>query len=279
MARIDDLLQHLEPQTPLPSEEARARQRVALLRAMALAEEGITPSRSWRYRHKRWLVAIVGVAAAAVVAAILVPRSPSSPPPPVSNSVVLTAITRTLAETGDDIEEVQSTVPGTPLSTTSWVDLSTGACRTDTLLDGQPSLTIFVEKGNAVFINHDLRQWWSRSTGGVACEPLTPQTIEHELAAGHYAVDGHTVLDGQASLKLVSMSVTTGPHPVPQLATLWVNAVTYLPIQSTSTSHLTERTIFTWLPATPSNTETLDITIPADFRHVAPPPPQRLPGG
>jgi hypothetical protein len=275
MDRIADLVQQLEPEAPVPSEDARTRQLDALLRSVALADEGRTRSRRWRVRHIGWFLAGTGAAAAVVIAAIFVPRSSPSPPPPVATSAVLTAITRTLANSGNDIEEVQSSVPRTPLSTTSWVDLSTGACRTDTSLNGQPSLTIFVEQGKAVFINHDLRKWWSRSTEGVSCEPLTPQTIEQDLAAGHYAVDGHVILDGQASLKLVSMSATTGPHPVTQLTTLWVNAATYLPIQSTSTGHLAEQTIFTWLPATPTNETTLNITVPAGFRQVAPPAPER----
>ncbi len=166
MDRIAVLMQQLEPETPLPSEDVRARQRDALLRSMALADEGPTRSRRWRVRHKGWFLAITGAAAAVVVAAILVPRSSPSPPPSVTTSAVLTAITRTLANTGNDIEEVQSSVPGTPLSTTSWVDLSNGACRTDTSLNGQPSVTIFVEQGNAVFIDHDLREWWSREYRG-----------------------------------------------------------------------------------------------------------------
>jgi hypothetical protein len=214
-----------------------------------------------------------------VVATILVPRSSPSPFPTVSTSAVLTAITRTLANTGNDIEEVQSSTAGTPLSATSWVDLSTGACRTDASVNGRPTVTIFVEQGTAVFINRDLREWWSRSTEGVACKPLTPQTIEHDLAAGHYTVDGHAILDGQASLKLVSRSATTGPHPVTQLTTLWVDAATYLPIQSISNGHLAEKTTFTWLPSTPTNVATLKIAVPADFRQVAPPAPERQSGG
>jgi hypothetical protein len=279
MDRIADLVQQLEPETPLPSEDVRNRQRGALHRSMALADEGRPRSRRWRFRHKSWFLAITGVAAATVIAAILVSRFSPSPPPSVATSAVLTAITRTLANAGNDIEEVQSSVPGTPLSTTSWVDLSTGACRTDTSLNGQPSLTIFVEHGNAVFINHSLREWWTRSTEGVACEPLIPQTIEHYLAAGHYTVDGHAILDGQASLKLVSMTATTGPHPLTQLTTLWVNAATYLPIQSTSSGHLAEQTIFTWLPDTPTNTGSLKIVVPAGFRQIAPPAPERRTGG
>jgi hypothetical protein len=279
MDRIADLVQQLEPETPLPSEDVWARQRDALLRSMALADEGRTRSRHSRFRHKGWFLAITGAAAAVVVAAIFVPRSSPSPPPSVATSAVLTAITRSLANTGNDIEEVQSSEPGTPLSTTSWVDLSTGACRTDTSLNGQPSMTIFVEQGNAVFINHDLRDWWIRSSEGVACEPLTPQTIEHDLAAGHYTVDGNVILEGQASLKLVSTSATTGLHPVTQLTTLWVNATTYLPIQSTSSGHLPEQTTFTWLPATPTNVALLNVTVPAGFRQVAPPAPEIQSGG
>jgi hypothetical protein len=279
MDRIADLVQQLEPETPIPSEDIRARERDALLRLMAQADRGRTRSRRWRFRHKGWYLAVTGAAAAVVVSAIVVPRSSPSPPPSMATSIVLTAISRTLANTGNDIEEVQSSVPGTPLSTTSWVDLSTGACRTDTWLSGRPSVTIFVEPGKAVFINHDLREWWSRSTEGVACEPLTPHTIERDLAAGHYTVGGHAILDGQPSLKLVSMSATTGPHPVTQLTTLWVNAATYLPIQSTSSGHLSEQTAFTWLPATPTNAATLNIAVPAGFRQVAPPAPERQSGG
>jgi hypothetical protein len=279
MDPIADLVRQLEPETPPPSEDVRARQRGALIRSMGLAEEGRPASRRGRSRHKGWFLAITGAAAAVVVVTILLPRSSPSPLPSVSTSAVLTAITRTLANTGNDIEEVQSSTAGTPLSVTSWVDLSTGACRTDTSVNGRPSVTIFVERGKAVFIDHDLREWWSRSTEGVACKPLTPQTIEHDLAAGHYAVDGHTILDGQASLKLVSMSATTGPHPVMQSTTLWVDAATYLPIQSISNGHLAEKTTFTWLPSTPTNATTLKVTVPANFRQVAFPTPERRSGG
>ena len=81
MDRIADLVQQLEPETPLPSEDVRARQRDALLRSMAVADEGRTRSRLRRSRHKGWFLAIAGAAAAVVVAAILVPRSSPYPPP------------------------------------------------------------------------------------------------------------------------------------------------------------------------------------------------------
>jgi hypothetical protein len=281
MDRIADLVRRLEPEMPPPPPDVLARQRDALFQSMALAETTRTRRPRWHShtRHKGWYVAFGGVAAAAVVAAILVPGSSPSPRLPAPKSAVLTAVTRALAATGDDIEEVQSTVLGAPFSVTSWVDLSSGACRADTSLNGQPSLTIFLTHGSAVFVDYGLREWWTRTTGGVSCEPLTPQAIEHDVSTGDYTVAGHAVVGGQPSLRLVSTSTTTGSHQVAKLTTLWVNAATYLPIQSASTGHLTERTSFTWLPATTTSRAMLDVKVPAGFQRVAAPPAETQTGG
>jgi hypothetical protein len=272
MDRIADLVRRLEPEMPPPSPEVKARQRGALLHSMAPAKTTPTSRPRRHLRHRGWFVAIGGVAAAAVIAAVLVPGSSPSSGPPAPTPAVLTAVTRALAATGDDIEEVQSTVPGAPLSVTAWVDLSTGACRADTSLDGQPSLTIFLTHGSAVFVDYGRQEWWTRTTRGVSCEPLTPQVIEHDVSTGDYTVAGHAVIGGQPSLKLVSTSTTTGSLQVTKLTTLWVNAATYLPIQSASTAHLTEQTTFTWLPATASSTAILDVKVPGGFQRVAAPP-------
>ncbi len=279
MDQIADLVRQLEPEMPPPSREVQACQREALLESIASSEKARTRPRRWRTRHKAWFVAIVGVAAAAIVTGIVVPGSSPSPRPAAPTSAVLTAVTRALRATGDDIEEVQSVVPGAPVSTTSWVDLSTGACRADTSLNGQSSFTIFLEHGSAVFVDYSLREWWTRDAGGVSCEPLTPRTIEHDVTTGDYTVAGHGTVGGQPSLKLVYTSTTTGLHQVTQLTTLWVNATTYLPIQSTSTGHLTEQTTFTWLPVTAINAAILDVRVPAGFQRVAAPPAEERIGG
>lgn len=278
MDRIADLVRELEPEMPSSSRDVQARQRDALLRAMAPAEKAHKRPSRWQTRYTVWFVAIAGAAAAAVIATTLVPASPS-PRAPAAPSAVLTAVTRALTTTGDDIEEVQSTVPGAPVSASSWVDLSTGACRTDTSLNGQPSLTIFLDHGKAVFVDYGLREWWTRNGEGVSCEPLTPQAIEHEVATGDYTVAGRAVIDGQPSLKLVSTSTTTGSRQMTKLTTLWVSATTYLPIRSTSTGHLTEQTLYTWLPATTTNTAILNVSVPAGFQQVAAPPPGKQTGG
>jgi hypothetical protein len=273
--RIVDLVQQLEPDVVPPSVDAQAHQRDALLRSMALAGKARTRPRRWRTKHAGWFVITAAAVVAAVVAAILLPRSSSflRPPAPAPGaSAVLTAITRGLASASDDTEEVQTTTPGDPVSTTSWVDLSTGACRVNMSVNGQPFVTLFDEHGSAFFIDYGDHEWWTRSTEGVTCEPLTPQTIEYDVTTGQYAVVSRATVDGQPSLKLVSTRTTTGLHPVTTLRTLWVNATTYLPILSTSTGHLTAKTAFTWLPATATNTAILNVTVPAGFRQVATPP-------
>ena len=275
MDRIAELVRQLEPQTGSPPADVRARQRAALVRSMAAAGGARPRPRRWSFRHGGWLAAIAGAAAVAVVVAVLLP-GPSSPPrrsarPPHAGpgtSAVLTAITSALAETGGDVEEVRSAVAD--VSSASWVDLATGACRTDTSVAGRPTLTVFDEHGSVVIIDYARRQWWTRGPAGVTCHPLTPPVIEADLAAGRFTLVGHATVDGQQSLKLVS--ATTSPGPVPKLTTLWVNATTYLPIQSTSAGHLTERTLFTWRPATAASTAPLTITVPAGFRRVAAPP-------
>jgi hypothetical protein len=276
MDRIAELVELLEPEVAAPPPHLQSRQRDALLRFMASAEEARTrpAHRRPRARHRGRHLAIAGAAAVvAVVAATLVLGSSTQRPPVAApdTSAVLTAVTRALANTSGDIEEVQSSVPAAArLSSTSWVNLANGTCRTDTSVNGQPSLTVFVRDGSAVFIDYGLREWWTRDTGGVTCEPpLTPQTIIHDVTTGDYRLAGHATVGGQAALKLVSSMTTAGAHPVTKMTTLWVNATTYLPIQSTSLGHAKEQTVFGWLPATSVNASILNVTVPAGFRNVA----------
>ncbi len=199
MDRIVELVQLLEPEVAPPPPDLQARQRDVLLQFIASADKARTRLPRWRpkARHSGWYIAIAGAAAvAAVVAAISLPGS-SPPHPPVAapgTSAVLTAVTRALANVSSDIEEVRSSAPvAVQPSSVSWIDLATGACRTDTSVDGQPLLTVFVKSGSAVFIDYGLREWWTRGTGGVTCEPLTPETIEHDLSTGNYTLAGRAL--------------------------------------------------------------------------------------
>jgi hypothetical protein len=282
MDRLVELVGQLEPDTVPPPPDAQARQRAALLQSMKAAGRARPGPARWRPRRGGWFLAIAGAAAAVVIGVAVVPGWLSTPrtsshPPGVApgTSAVLTAVTRALAGTSGDIEEVRSTVSAAGLGSTAWVDLATGACRTDTAVGGKPTLTVFVENGQAVIVDYSRRQWWSRDSEGVTCAPLTPQTIEQDLAAGRYSLAGHSVIDGRQALQLVSTTTTSGLHPVTKLTTLWVDATSYLPIQSISTGHLTETTVFAWLPATAANQAVLTVAVPAGFQHVGAPPPSR----
>ncbi len=281
MEELVELVEQLEPETLPPPPDAQARQRAALFQSMEAVGRAQSPHPRWRSGHGRWLVAIAGAAAAAVIGVALVPGWLSAPhtshPTGVApgTSAALTAVTRALAATSGDVEEVRSTVSETGLESTAWVDIATGACRTETAVGGRPSLTVFVEDGMAVIIDDAKREWWSRNSQGVTCAPLTPQTIEQDVAAGHYSLSGHGVIDGRRALRLVSRTTPSGFHGLTKVTTLWVDATTHLPIQSTSIGHVTEKTVFTWLPATASNRAVLKITVPAGFRHAAAPPPTR----
>jgi hypothetical protein len=282
MDRLVELVGHVEPDTAPPPPDAQARQRAALFQSMEAAGRVRPGPPRRRPRRDGLFLAIAGAAAAAVVGVAVLPGwlsapRPSSHPPGVApgTSAVLTAVTRALAGTSGDIEEVRSTVSVAGLGSTAWVNLATGACRADTTVGGKITLTVFVENGQAVIIDYGHRQWWSRNSEGVTCAPLTPQTIEQDVAAGHYNLAGHDIVDGRRALRLVSTTTTSGLHPVTKPTTLWVDATSYLPIQSTSTGHLTETSVFAWLPATAANQAVLKIAVPAGFQHIAAPPPSR----
>jgi len=282
MDRLVELVGQLEPDTAPPPPDAQARQRAALFQSMEAAGRVRPGPPRRRPRRDGLFLAIAGAAAAAVVGVAVLPGwlsapRPSSHPPGVApgTSAVLTAVTRALAGTSGDIEEVRSTVSVAGLGSTAWVNLATGACRADTTVGGKITLTVFVENGQAVIIDYGHRQWWSRNSEGVTCAPLTPQTIEQDVAAGHYNLAGHDIVDGRRALRLVSTTTTSGLHPVTKPTTLWVDATSYLPIQSTSTGHLTETSVFAWLPATAANQAVLKIAVPAGFQHIAAPPPSR----
>jgi hypothetical protein len=274
MDRVLDLVQLLEPETPPPSPDVRARQRDALVRSTRRAEGAHGRPGPPRRRRRSWIVGIAGAAAAAVVAALLVGGS-SPGRPSGRGSAVLTSVRKALSGVEGDLEEVHTS--GAPGSVVSWVDVATGACRTDIMLGGQHLLTLFDEHGRAVFVDYRKREWWTRGNRGVTCEPLTPRAIERGLAAGRYTDLGRGVVDGRQALKLESTSTASGPHPVAEVTTLWVDASTYLPIQATSTEHGTAHTRFTWLAATAAKIAVLHVSVPAGFAHVAAPPVETEP--
>ncbi len=297
MDRISELIRQLEPETAPPDPEVQARQRAALVRSGAeLAARSATGRGARRGRRRgplghpgRWAAA-AGVAAAGVLAALVVggaggpssPETPASPATPAAGRpggdapAVLTALTRALQGTGGDVEETQSTVAVAGLTHTAWTDLGSGACRMDTSAGGKLVLRLFVEGGRAVFVDYANHQWWTESTGGLTCAPLTPQAIERAVSTGHDTIGGQGVVGGHRALELVSTS-TGGSPPVAKTTILWVDASTYLPIQETTTGHASEQTTFTWMAPSAATAALFRVQVPAGFTQVGPPAHQTRP--
>lgn len=277
------LVRQLEPETTPPAPDVLDRQRASLIQAMESAAIAWPGTGDRRPRTGGRLLAIAAAAAAVVIGVVVAAGWMSSGTAPRPQGVVpgtaavLTAVSNALAGTGTDVEEVRTVGAQGRLDSTAWVDLATGACRTDTAVGGNPAVTVFVQHGEAVIIDYATGQWWSRASRGVTCDPLTPQVIAQDVAQGRYTVAGRGIINGRPALRLVSTGMTSGPHPVPVLTTLWVDSTTYLPVQSTSTGHLTEETSFAWLPATAGNQAVLKVAVPDGFRHVPAPPPGRQP--
>jgi len=134
--------------------------------------------------------------------------------------------------------------------------------------------------GTQTTVLYASRTWWTVTMGNAAsraqspgCLPSGrielsggpgngwPAFIRSQLACGAYTVAGRQEVDGIDAIKI------TAGQPPARLA-LYVNPVTYLPVQLT----IARLTIdFQWLPATPANLALLKVAVPAGFRQVAPP--------
>lgn len=103
--------------------------------------------------------------------------------------------------------------------------------------------------------------------------PLTPATIQHEIAAGNARVAGTAVVDGAQTVEL-AISGFDGPG---SSGDIWVDTSSYLPVctvvsepvrifgQSASTGTQTVQDDYQFLPATPANLEQLHPVIPPGF--------------
>lgn len=88
-----------------------------------------------------------------------------------------------------------------------------------------------------------------------------PGFIRSQLACGAYTVVGRQAIDGIDAIKLTGNSFPS--------ITLWVDPATYLPVQVTTGPMLWT---FQWQVATPANLAQLQLSVPAGFQQVQPPP-------
>jgi hypothetical protein len=92
----------------------------------------------------------------------------------------------------------------------------------------------------------------------------TPGYVKATVACGALAADGHAVVDGVDTIKLVGTAKSKA-RPL----TVYVDPATYLPLRVVE---LGQQTDYQWLQATPANIAQLRVPVPAGFRRTAQPP-------
>jgi len=116
--------------------------------------------------------------------------------------------------------------------------------------------TIDVEYGNRT---------WSETTQGVetTTTALGPSTLRQEIASGTFTSVMKTELGGRAVVKLTIRESVNGTAEV---STMWVDAVTYLPLRVVSEiGGYTYESESAYLPPTAANLAKLNVTVPAGF--------------
>jgi hypothetical protein len=250
--------------------------------------------------------AVAGIAAAVVV----VGGAPATPagPTPVAGSVPSHASLRTAILTAYDTAEGEilydyqvAQVGGQTQVNESWFspadpepgqvetsrELGLGAAgevEEDTVVSFRvPSRPL----SNVVFKTTDVvygTRSWSDTQATVTYKPITTDaaTVRQQIAAGRWSVAGTGSLDGRRVIKL-TWHVTGGP-----VDDLWVDANTYLPVESVLTDTVgapghTVKDVFTdqytYLAPTAANMAKLQVSVPSGFTRTAQPDQPSAPGG
>jgi hypothetical protein len=250
--------------------------------------------------------AVAGIAAAVVV----VGGAPATPagPTPVAGSVPSHASLRTAILTAYDTAEGEilydyqvAQVGGQTQVNESWfspADPQPGQVETSRELGLGAAGEVEEDTGvsfrvpsrplsNVVFKTTDVvygTRSWSDTQATVTYKPITTDaaTVRQQIAAGRWSVAGTGSLDGQRVIKL-TWHANEGP-----VADLWVDAGTYLPVESVSTDTVgapghpgkdvfTDR--YTYLAPTAANLAKLQVVIPSGFTRTAHPEQPTAPGG
>ncbi|MGH7866229.1 MAG: hypothetical protein ACREP9_01035 [Candidatus Dormibacteraceae bacterium] len=228
------------------------------------------------------------VAALAVTGAVVFQDRPGTTPTlatqTVHDAAYVTARTEGAMD-GDAHDVVYVTsIPGNGVTWKSWtlVDGSKGHF-TSMKLNGQPinDMTLISGKDtdSATVVSYPDRAWWTWSDkrdpnpckGVSGCHPvaqspglMTPDEIRKQLASGTLKlVSSQGSIDGQPVVELAGTSLLQRPF------TLWVNALSYLPIRTRvdNPGGIASQADYTWLPPTADNLAKLEVTIPAGFTH------------
>jgi hypothetical protein len=126
-------------------------------------------------------------------------------------------------------------------------------------------------------VNYATRTWSrGKSSSVLLAGRLSPALIRDEIASGRFTVLGRVSLDGRQAVE-VTWSSSHGPITV--TTTLWVDARTYVPLRTVTTTRAasgardvlleTDTMDYQILPATPANLDLLKPPIPPGFTRTA----------
>jgi hypothetical protein len=126
-------------------------------------------------------------------------------------------------------------------------------------------------------VEYATRTWSSgKSSSVLLAGPLSPALIRDEIASGRFTVLGRVSLDGRQAVE-ITWSWSHGP--ITMTTTLWVDARTYAPLRTVTTTRAaagargllleTDTIEYQILPATPANLDLLKPPIPPGFTRTA----------
>jgi hypothetical protein len=301
----DDLLTSLRAARPDPGyrPSAASPEASAMLARILQTRRDPAPRVTRRRLLLAGLPALAGAAAAAVLAVAVTSAGPASTRPTVS--AVRTAVLDAVQRASGDIIYTTETIQlpaGLADTQQAWTYPAFPAVgqtvrfRLFDFKDGVPvqdTESIYVQTAAAgqltqsttqcpcssevINVEYATRTWSSgHSSSVLLAGRLSPALIRDQIASGRFTVLGRVSLDGRQA---VQVTWSTSHGPVTMTTTLWVDARTYLPLRTVTTTRAaagarevlleTDTMDYQILPAAPANLDLLKPPIPAGFTRTA----------
>jgi hypothetical protein len=295
----DDLLTALRaarPETTTP--DARTPAATAMLSRILHTPRDPAPRLTRRRLLKAGIPAVAGAAAAAAVVATVTSSSPRSSSRPTAASVRTAVLDAFDRDGGDIVYSTRTIRRGRGPATTqqAWTypafpvpgqqvryrlfQFTNGAPVEDTesiyVADAASTgLSLSTTQGprtaKIIDVDYATRTWSRQQSHSVLLAgSLSPSLIRNQIKSGRFTVIGNVQLNGRQAVEL---TWTSSPGRLTLTTTLWVDAQTYQPLRSASTTKVPQQAApldsdsvqYRILPATPANLALLTPPIPPGF--------------
>jgi hypothetical protein len=295
----DDLLTALRaarPETTIP--DAGTPGATAMLARILHIPRDPAPRLTRRRLLKAGIPAVAGAAAAAAVVATVTSSGPGSSSRPTAASVRTAVLDAFDRDSGDIVYSTRTIRLGRGSATTqqAWTypafpvagqqvryrlfQFTNGAPVEDTesiyVADAASTgLSMSTTQGprtaEVIDVDYATRTWSRQQSHSVLLAgSLSPSLIRNQIKSGRFTVIGNVQLNGRQAVEL---TWTSSPGRLTLTTTLWVDAQTYQPLRSASTTKVPQQAAplesdsvqYRILPATPANLALLTPPIPPGF--------------